>query len=706
VPAYEALSYTRAAEAATAVRCCPIFIGPQWDVVYVTLSCKEALQGIRRHDSDRLIWIDSICINQDDADDKTHQVGLRPDIYKNASSVIIYLGNSSSDTDVALDFLSDSAARPLFSCRTFPVDQEAKAALKNLFQRPYFSSIWAMPEILCSKQLKITCGQHSVLWPEALSLAKISGVPAPSWMFDRNIWHQFTSQDLLRLLVDNSQYKCVDPRDKVFAILGLIHEKRVFPDYRLPVEQVYLGITAYLVKNCLRFEVLALAGRADKDIELPSWVPDYSQDLAPLCQKDLGYNDRSPSDPAPLVFNSIRAPELEISVDCDSGSLRISAVKLCDLVGKVKQTDTGARIFIPVGWRDTLILNTQDKMYEIGNDSLFLLAEWTRPVILRRRAGTNLYCFVSQVSLSVQLDLRWPITWLTSWENLFLSEIGVDPFSSAEDDQLTSFHSWLTELCNLQPPPSPEGGVNHSVCAAKPMILDFLQLSSSGLPKIEARLRREWDDLSQQLGWMFLDQAAIRNLLHEVSSGNLGDATGEARTVAGDTDAEFDQRCRLPFKWTYRWDLARFCSSFLRPVLDRTAETESASNPMIRALKSQLHEVQKWAETTEQLLNLFAYSGIVLKKSWSSFPGAELQDKWLQNVDRDVEPDSPTSGKQPADYRWDWSAFKHDLNLRARIWSQPPPPLLDPWNNRKAATHVALRSLGLDLYCETVVTIV
>ncbi|KAF2195641.1 hypothetical protein K469DRAFT_545346, partial [Zopfia rhizophila CBS 207.26] len=37
------------------------------------------------------IWVDSLCINQDDNEEKSHQVGLMGEIYKTAEQVILWL---------------------------------------------------------------------------------------------------------------------------------------------------------------------------------------------------------------------------------------------------------------------------------------------------------------------------------------------------------------------------------------------------------------------------------------------------------------------------------------------------------------------------------------------------------------------------------------------------------------------------------------
>jgi hypothetical protein len=67
-------------------------------MMYVTESLATALINIQSGDEDILLWADAICINQKDAIEKTTQVHLMRDIYRTASQVIIWLGQSTPDT--------------------------------------------------------------------------------------------------------------------------------------------------------------------------------------------------------------------------------------------------------------------------------------------------------------------------------------------------------------------------------------------------------------------------------------------------------------------------------------------------------------------------------------------------------------------------------------------------------------------------------
>lgn len=97
----------------------------------------------------------------------------------------------------------------------------------------------------------------------------------------------------LRMLLDTHRFsKSTDPRDKVYAFLGLANRKMapfrtqpnaITPDYNLSVQDVYTQTARALLTS---FENLSLLSHvqdpsATKIKGLPSWVPDYSVPLDP-----------------------------------------------------------------------------------------------------------------------------------------------------------------------------------------------------------------------------------------------------------------------------------------------------------------------------------------------------------------------------------------------------------------------------------------
>ncbi|KAK0709563.1 heterokaryon incompatibility [Lasiosphaeria miniovina] len=78
-----------------------------------------ALSQLRDRLLERIIWIDAICINQHDNNEKGQQVQSTTKIYANANRVIVWLGEAAEDSDQALGALRTAAEeQQLFASQT------------------------------------------------------------------------------------------------------------------------------------------------------------------------------------------------------------------------------------------------------------------------------------------------------------------------------------------------------------------------------------------------------------------------------------------------------------------------------------------------------------------------------------------------------------------------------------------------------------
>ena len=94
-PRYEALSYEWNALAGTGtIICCG-------SMLEVTGNLHGALSSLRNRDKPRLLWVDAICINQEDRKEKNQQVALMTKIYEDALRVLVWLGPSGHRTGAA-----------------------------------------------------------------------------------------------------------------------------------------------------------------------------------------------------------------------------------------------------------------------------------------------------------------------------------------------------------------------------------------------------------------------------------------------------------------------------------------------------------------------------------------------------------------------------------------------------------------------------
>lgn len=105
-PDYEALSYVWGD---TIHYGQPLLLGGI--AVWVTDNLALALRSLRRPSSWRTLWVDALCINQDDPQERCQQVDMMGHIYREASGVVIFLGGGWDGQEIAWEYLDLAADR-------------------------------------------------------------------------------------------------------------------------------------------------------------------------------------------------------------------------------------------------------------------------------------------------------------------------------------------------------------------------------------------------------------------------------------------------------------------------------------------------------------------------------------------------------------------------------------------------------------------
>lgn len=152
---------------------------------FIGKNCSYALSQARSFnlssEQNHHIWIDSICINQADVQEKSHQVARIGSIYKNAAQVLACVGDAADDSDLLLRFLRQHVPE-LTRCsekwaekslvdnifqhvyRKWSLGygkqswQRLLRALQHLLERTYFSRVWVMQELFMGVRISICCG--------------------------------------------------------------------------------------------------------------------------------------------------------------------------------------------------------------------------------------------------------------------------------------------------------------------------------------------------------------------------------------------------------------------------------------------------------------------------------------------------------------------------------------------------------------------
>jgi hypothetical protein len=193
------------------------------------------------------IWIDAICINQDDTVEKSVHVAKMGDVYRMAREVVVWLGPAGPGNDLAMDsmkllstILPALRVRPVYDdLPKFGLPDKENAlwpALSYLFRRKWYERLWTFQEAVLSSSLLFVCGYRasrllinigSDLWRLGLlhlCVAKGYDVPEDGFLALEDIrsaredMAQFRGLNFTYLLsVANSKH-CSDPRDRYVKV--------------------------------------------------------------------------------------------------------------------------------------------------------------------------------------------------------------------------------------------------------------------------------------------------------------------------------------------------------------------------------------------------------------------------------------------------------------------------------------------------------
>lgn len=304
---YDAISYTWADESDDATKCFHALIGTT--SIPITRNCQAALRKVRSPYYVKSVWIDSICIDQDNVQERGHQVDLMPRIYTRARKTFVYVGESADGSHALLDTLK--LGRVQYERRPY----ELRIWTECFLNRPYFSRIWVIQEIALSRNKIILCGDNEIPWSvfEAgvKSVFEVTGntfkdrvksplkdggnLPPLLSLGQRRLRD---AAELFGLLQLGRRCKATDPRDKVFALLGLVvgaEAEGLVADYEKSTEEVYAWISQYLHRRqkCSTVDILGNVNLMDwnawspdcPQAALPSWFPDWNSTGPTLMRK-------------------------------------------------------------------------------------------------------------------------------------------------------------------------------------------------------------------------------------------------------------------------------------------------------------------------------------------------------------------------------------------------------------------------------------
>ncbi|KAF1831038.1 hypothetical protein BDW02DRAFT_572447 [Decorospora gaudefroyi] len=329
-------------------------------LIKVTSNLRDALRVLTNTDnmaqmpkSSGYYWIDSLCVNQQNIQERNAQVARMADVFKKAENVVVWLGKEDEFTNDALTTMRRISAIPeigwsLVPYTSFynPEESQLVHSLNLSFynwlgfivliNRPWFKRTWVVQEIAFAKSALVVCGNK--VFPWTMLSQTLSFIKMTRWYHHLHteklkhvknlrrypgIYKRVLQSDLsvgvsplylnetrlaisaltesskldqapsFRKLLDKHRFsKSSDPRDKVYAFLGLANRNMspfrtqpdaLLADYNLDVQEIYTEVTRLLMSTYKNLSWLShVEDLSQRKIRgLPSWVPDLSVPLDP-----------------------------------------------------------------------------------------------------------------------------------------------------------------------------------------------------------------------------------------------------------------------------------------------------------------------------------------------------------------------------------------------------------------------------------------
>ncbi|KAG9206106.1 hypothetical protein G6514_004827 [Epicoccum nigrum] len=286
----------------------------------------EALMQLRDAAKSRILWVDAVCIDQENLPERGEQVKIMRKIYNSATHVLIWLGPEDDKTSAALYMITElknhvaSRGLSLEALRALkdedPVTEilgmedhvysaECLAPLWNLYHRPWFRRIWVIQEATAGgSRSQVHIGSHVIPWDD-LGMATLWLVAflwsSPladkdkGWAGTGNaltMWQaRLQAHKTLPSVLDEARaFLATDARDKVYALWGypafqrLSEEFGFIPDYTMSLRETYKSVTVLTLRSSQTLEILHYVDHpvlADDESEWPSWIPRWDRLVLP-----------------------------------------------------------------------------------------------------------------------------------------------------------------------------------------------------------------------------------------------------------------------------------------------------------------------------------------------------------------------------------------------------------------------------------------
>jgi heterokaryon incompatibility protein (HET) len=264
------------------------------------------------------LWIDALCIDQENDLEKSCQIGLMKEIYSKAGKVLALLQSLSDDSKMAIVMIpfmlknKDKIVNQLLrnnnsvkECCDPEMLQIFWSGIRGILQHPWFARIWTLQEAVLARRLQIVLNGVWIGFEALQTLMEmlietrliqfIARGPLPEDHTTDGllaIQHlRYNSQRGIcpfMLILTSRKRKASIATDSVYGILGLFDEairKDITISMQLQIRDLFVQTTKAILKHTNKLDILKLVESQPTVQDLPSWCPSFSSvgSTEPFC---------------------------------------------------------------------------------------------------------------------------------------------------------------------------------------------------------------------------------------------------------------------------------------------------------------------------------------------------------------------------------------------------------------------------------------